>query len=465
MNKISSRSILFTTTQTLLVAVFASVIAHSAYGQQWVNPNFDTHRIDFRDLGYPSQNIIPADDSRVTALLAHSNGFVYGATSGKIQSYLFFYNRYINKVRPLGKIADATGVHHCLVEGKEGEIYIGTGKSMFAPIKLTRDFPVEYEAIARQLWLDITKPYDGYEGGHLYRYHPHMGDAQRYLPEDACPVEDLGVPVPGDSIYAMTFDSQNNRIFGITYPNARLFVFDLQTRKTNHVVELLSHRVYGGPERHWRTVPRALYYDAETNWVYTSGDNGIIVRWRPGMSKPALTMMRLPGEYWEGLKSIDYPVVECFDVDPRGRLFAGTSDGYLVRLELPIQKAIVLGKPRMQRRMRAMKVGNDGLIYMITGEPERLCKLHTYDLSGMNGFQELGPFAVDRSPYYSWCAHQLDAMAIGADGTVFSGESDRRGKLFYYIPGPGPFRETLNPTNPVIERMRPGTPGLIPEAL
>jgi hypothetical protein len=48
---------------------------------------------------------------------------------------------------------------------------------------------------------------------------------------------------------------------------------------------------------------------------------------------------------------------------------------------------------------------------------------------------------------------------------VFCGESDRRGKLFFYIPGPGPFRETLNPTNPVIERMRPGTPGLIREAL
>ncbi len=56
-------------------------------------------------------------------------------------------------------------------------------------------------------------------------------------------------------------------------------------------------------------------------------------------------------------------------------------------------------------------------------------------------------------------------MTIGVDGTVFCGESDRRGHLFFYIPGPGPLRETLNPTNPVIQRMRPDTPGLIKEAL
>ena len=56
-------------------------------------------------------------------------------------------------------------------------------------------------------------------------------------------------------------------------------------------------------------------------------------------------------------------------------------------------------------------------------------------------------------------------MAIGTDGTVFCGESDRGGKLFFYLPGPGAFKGGLNPTNPELERQRKGTPGLIPEAL
>ena len=452
-------SILFT------LSILSILLIDHSYAQQWVNPHFDTHRMDYRDLGYPAQNLIPADNSRITALLAHSNGLIYGATSGKTQSYLFFYNRYINKVRPLGKVADATGVYHCLLEGNDGAIYIGTGVNMFAPLKLTRDFPVEREGISKQLWKDIKKPYEDYPGGHLYRYDPKTGDTRRYTPDDSSPLKDLGIPVPNNTIYAITFNPDKTKIYGLTYPDAHFFIFDLKTRRTTDLGEILTHKVYNGPERHWRTVPRALYCDPKTGAVYTSGDQGIIIRWRPGAKKFEMTWMHLPGEYWEGIKSFDYPVVECFDTDASGKLYAGTNDGYLIRLDLENEQTVVLGKPRIMRRMRAMKVGKDQKIYMITGELERACKLHTYDLTGQEGFQELGPFAVDRSPYYSWRAYQFDAMAIGPDGTVFCGESDRRGHLFLYIPGPGPFRETLNPTNPVIQRMRPGTPGLIKEAL
>jgi hypothetical protein len=174
--------------------------------------------------------------------------------------------------------------------------------------------------------------------------------------------------------------------------------------------------------------------------------------------------MRRPGEYWEGLSSRDYPVVEALEADPRGNLYAASSDGYLVRFNTAREETTVLGKPRIMRRMRAMKLAPDGTLYMITGEPERSCKLHTYDPTRA-AFSELGPFAVDRSPYYSRRAYQFDAMAIGADGTVFCGESDRGGKLYLYIPGPGVFKELLNPSNPRIERQRPDTPALIPEKL
>ena len=94
----------------LLIVSLIWCCSWNVIAQQWVNPHFDTHRMDCRDLGYPSQNLIEADNGLISALLAHSNGFIYGATSGKTQSYLFFYNRYINKVRPLGKIGNDNGV-------------------------------------------------------------------------------------------------------------------------------------------------------------------------------------------------------------------------------------------------------------------------------------------------------------------------------------------------------------------
>ncbi|MCK4921014.1 MAG: hypothetical protein KAS71_08210 [Bacteroidales bacterium] len=42
---------------------------------------------------------------------------------------------------------------------------------------------------------------------------------------------------------------------------------------------------------------------------------------------------------------------------------------------------------------------------------------------------------------------------------------DRDGKLFFYIPSDNEFKGKLNPTNPVIQRQRKDTPGLIQEAL
>jgi len=145
-------------------------ILHSVIAQQWINPHVETHHMDYRDLGYPAQNLIPADNSLITALLTHSNGFIYGATSGRTQSYLFFYNRFINKVRPLGKIGNEKGVYHCLLEGNNEQIYIGTGFNMLAYVKLTKDIPTDIEAIENQLWKDIKAPYQSYPGVHIYVY-------------------------------------------------------------------------------------------------------------------------------------------------------------------------------------------------------------------------------------------------------------------------------------------------------
>jgi hypothetical protein len=444
-----------------IIFAFQSISA-----QQWINPHFDTQRMDYRDLGYPTQNLIPADNSQITALMSHSNGFIYGATSGKTQSYLFFYNRFINKVRPLGKIGNEKGVYHCIMEGSKEELYIGTGLNMLAPLKFTKNFPVETEGIEKQLWKDIKAPYEMYPGGHIYKYDTRSGDVQRYTNEDPAPLEDLGIPVPNNSIYAMTLNNERTKIYGLSYPDAIFFIFDLKTRTTRKFGDIMTHKVYGGPERNWRSVPRDLFCEAGTGNVYTSGDNGFLLKYSPKSDSLELTWMRLPGEYWEGMKSWDYPIIEQIVRDTTsGRVFASTHDGFLVELNFQKEKVIVLGKARDMKRMRAMKIGTDNKIYMITGEFERFCKLHSYDLSGKDGFRELGNFTVDRSPYYSKRSYSFDAMAVGVDGTVFCGESDRDGKLFFYIPGNDEFKGKLNPTNPVVERQRKDTKALIQEAL
>ncbi|MBM3336004.1 hypothetical protein FJY63_15200, partial [Candidatus Sumerlaeota bacterium] len=138
------------------------LLAGPACAQKWINPNFDAHRLDYRDLGYPDVTAIEADNSPITALLTAANGRVYGATSGKTASHLFLYDRAINKVRPLGRIGDARGVHHTLVEDCDGTLLIGGGLNMLAPAPLTQKFAGGFRAIEEQLWKDIVAPYANY---------------------------------------------------------------------------------------------------------------------------------------------------------------------------------------------------------------------------------------------------------------------------------------------------------------
>ncbi len=435
--------VLFTTG----LATLALALAPSAQAQKWINPNFDAHRLDYRDLGYPDVSAIDADDTPITALLTAKDGTVYGATSGKSASHLFLYDRAINKVRPLGRIGDARGVYHTLVMDQDGTILIGGGRSMLAPVKLTRDFPGGFRAVEEQLWKDIAAPYADYEGGHLYRYDPATGDVGARMPSEACPLEDLGVPVKGNTLYAVALDAQARRLYGITYPDARFFVWDLKKNKTVESMPLLDRKVYSGPERQWRSVPRALAIASEGR-VYTSGEDGRMVYYDPAANKIVKTDLQIPGEYYEAWNYYGYPVIEAWAEGPDHALYGATTDGYLFRLNAERTALVNLGKPRLSRRVRGMTMGLDNRLYMLCGEFEEPCKLFSYGLDGKEGFCDWGALTVDRSPYYAKRAYQFDAMTTGVDGTLFLGESERRACLYLFIPGARMFPGGFNPRNP-----------------
>ncbi len=414
--------------------------------QKCVNPHVEAHRLDFRDIGYPAATEIPADNSPISALLSHSNGKIYGATSGK-QSYLFNYDYLTNKVYPLGKIAEAKGVHHCLAEGTNGLIYIGTGLNELENLILSRDIPYGRRAIENQLWIDIKNKYKNFEGGHIYVYDPQKADADVYLPEHTAKLEDLGVAVAGNSIYTIAINSTKDRIYGITYPDAIFFELDLKTKVVKNYGQWMDMKSYPGPERTWRAIPRSLIcFDGK---IYSSADNGLIQCFDPSTGKMEQTSMRIPGEYWETQNYNAFPVVEQLVKFDNDIICGSTSDGFIFKMNTKTEMLVVLGKPRVERRVRAMALGNDRQLYMICGEKDNVCRLFSYDLSGQNkGFLDFGVLGVDRSPYYAKIGYQFDAMCTAEDGTIFIGESDRRAKLFFYVPGGNIVKGVLNPTNP-----------------
>lgn len=432
--------------ETILL-IFFLIFIPVLQAQKCVNPNFEAHRLDYRDIGYPAATEIPADNTPIAALLAHSNGKVYGATSGK-QSYLFVNDYTTNKVYPLGKLPKTKGVHHALLEDRNGFVYIGTGLNELELLTLTRDIPYGRRSIEYQLWDDIKNKYKNYEGGHILRYNPKVGDNDVYLPNSDAKVEDLGVAVPGNSIYTLTINQQKDKIYGISYPDAIFFEYDLKTNKFKNYGDWLAMKSYPGPERSWRGVPRSLICMPDGK-VYSSGDNGLMYFFDPSTEKIQMTNMRIPGEYWETQNYNGFPVVEQLIAYGDSCILGSTSDGFIFKAFVNREKLIVLGKPRVERRVRAMTLGKDQRLYMICGERDNVCRMFTYDLSNkQEGFNDYGVLGVDRSPYYAKIGYQFDSMCTAEDGTIFIGEGDRRAKLFFYIPGGNIMKGALNPSNP-----------------
>jgi hypothetical protein len=422
------------------------VFSQQIISQKYVNPNFEAHRLDFRDLGYTAATEIPAANSPIAALLSHSNGRIYGATSGK-QSYLLSYDFFTNKVYPLGIIDKAEGVHRSIVEGKDGLIYIGSGRNQLELLVLSKDVPHGRRTIEYQLWDDIKNRYSNFEGGHLFVYDPKEGDNDVYLPEEQAKVKDLAIPVKGNSIYAMAINYSKDKIYGISYPDAIFFEYDIPSKTFKQYGEWLEKKAYSGPERSWRSVPRSLICLPDGK-VYSSGNEGLMYYFDPATGKIVRTNMRIPGEYWVTQNYDGYPVVEQLVAQDSSVIYGSSSDGFIFKMIPCEDRLIVFGKPRVERRVRAMTLGKDNRLYMICGEKDNVCRMFSYDTQGCEGFLDYGVLGVDRSPYYAKVAYQFDAMCTAQDGTVFIGESDFRAKLFMYIPGGSIVKGALNPTNP-----------------
>ncbi len=432
----------------LVLAAGAAMVAAmgSLFAQKCVNPHFDAQRLDFRDLGYPGATEIAADSSPITALMSHDgNGKVYGATTGR-SSHLFVWDYRVNKVFPLGALPKGEkGIRNCMVQGEDGRIFIGSGLSEIELLRLSREMPEGRRAIENQLWRDIKAKYKDYAGGHIYAYDPVKSDSAVYLLGAPANLVDLGIPVPNNSIYSMVMDNAGAIIYGISYPDAELFSCNVVSGKIVRHGKWMEKLSYPGPERSWRGVPRALAV-ASDGKVWTSGDDGLMRFFDPKTGKFGVSTMRIPGEYWETQACNAFPVVEQLFAKEDGSLIGASSDGFIFAAYPNMDRLVNWGKPRVERRVRAATMGKDGRLYTICGEKDNVCRLFSF--RDDEGHVDYGVLGVDRSPYYAKIAYQFDAMATAADGSIFIGESDRRAKLFIFIPGAPVMPGVLNPTNP-----------------
>ncbi len=363
-------------------------------------------RIDLRDLGYPPRDVIPPDESAIRSLAVAPNGAIYGATSGR-RSHLFVLYPQHGYVQPLGYLKDITTVHRAAVVAANGDVYIG------GSIGIDND----------------GQGYNGYAGGHLLRYTPGDREEQKPIRIDVeCAVEDLGIALPGDGIYTLTIDRERNVIYGLTYPTARLFSYSIADRKFVVHGGVVERPIPGEKFEKDRNIGRALALDADGR-VYGSGDQGALFRFIPETRRIEWlhrTAPSVPGRE-------PYNRIDCWAGEAHDYLYGGTSDGYLFRLDPKSLELENLGKPLNQYRVRGLAFARNGNLYGVGGNDDEMARLFSYD-PARGVYQMLGMVDVNHRPYYSWQAYVIDAVAIGLDGTLYLGQSERNSKLYLYYP-------------------------------
>jgi hypothetical protein len=314
-------------------------------------------------------------------------------------------------------------VHHSLAVGADGVVYIGGGKNVIKQDPIKYDWGAGLDHVSEDLWIELEERYENYRGGHLYRYDP-AAEARVGMAETPLKVRDLGIPVRGDGIYCLTIDPERQALYGISYPHAHFFVYDLKLGRRIDKGSIFEQVLFGGPSiRTLRSLPRELVVDGQ-GFVYASTDDGKIIRYDPEKGELETLDIAIPGEYMT--------VVDAWAKDGNV-IYGGTSEGFLFRFNPTRGRIDNLGKPAVYQRIRGLTIGDDGKVYGLCGDRDYDNMLFSYDpRAGV--FDVIGGINVDRSPHYAWRAHQFDAMVTGRDGTIFMGESDRKGHLFLYIP-------------------------------
>jgi hypothetical protein len=348
-------------------------------------------RIDLRDLGYPPLDVIPPDESAVTALAVAPDGKLYGATSGK-RSHLFVLDPAHGYVLPLGFLDGVTSVEGSLVVSGSGDVFVGA-----AP------------------------------GGHLLRYSGQKG-ASETVPQvsAAVKVSDLGAPVAGEGISALAIDRGRRAIYGLTKPSGHFFSYDIEVNRFTVQGKVAEREMPGENFEKARNIGRAIAIAADGS-AYTSGEDGRLYRFSGALKRLDMSVPSVPGR--EVFNRVDSWAAGG-DGD---LLYGGTSDGYLFVLDTKGMRVRNLGKPFNRYRLRGLVQARNGRVYGVGGDNDEMAQLFSYDPAG-GTYELLGMVDVNRRPYYSWQAYVIDCATIGADGTVYLGQSERKSKLYIYHP-------------------------------
>lgn len=353
---------------------------------------------------------IPPEESAITCLLRHSNGKIYGGTSGK-KAHLFFYDPSpdadtVVDIDIVGKNTKVTS----LVSEENGRIFGGTqdnegAGSMFvySPCEVLLE---KAQVVGKSIREVFDMPAED------QMFHSIVDPTH-----SVGKIEFLEPPVAGEGITSLAIDRGRGLLYGVTAKSGFLFVYDIKN----------SEVVVKGKIDETGEFTKKIVVD-NNGIVYGACGNGKIVRYDP--ERGVIEKLNM---YAPSLKGREiYNCVDCWAADEKTNIiYGGTVDGILFVLYPEEEKIICLGKPLDQTRIRALTVGKDGRVFGIGGEHGKCCHLFVYEPETRQ-LRDLGVLlATVETPWYGY---EFEAGVTGRDGEIYFGESDRISHLFIYFP-------------------------------
>lgn len=397
--------------------------------------------VNLNDQGFPT-------DERSTNILIANGNVVYGATSGE-KCHIFRFDPSVKKATLLATIEGPNTVLKGMVlDGST--LYVGTMLTRPQLWWEGRRRGGKYEELDANLYqIDKT-----WKTGHLYRISGISGDR---------PVmTDLGIPVEGQGIQTLTMDTKRGLIYGLTYPLGRFFIYNTRSEKTEtitfgttkskvsntmvdsvEVVKDLTDYTEGEVEFNNKLVAKAMYV-MPNGVLYTSGWDGQIIQYDPTVSAPQgrfKVVVTLPcvqdRQHWNRLDEI---------IEHDGKLYMGTSDGYIFRFDPSTNGIENFGKPIRAIEVMGLTFSTlDGRLYGINGgDEEGISRFWCLDT-------EKGIFDVDYPAVKVFNRKPMGDIVCLKNGTVVMAETERVANLWVLTPGekkPYKINEATPPSNP-----------------
>lgn len=351
--------------------------------------------------------LIPRGEGGITALAQDTeSGVVMGLTSGQ-KCHLFAFFPMIKYFKPIKEIGKPGDKCRTLVKTDNGKLFFGTYRTDGAAGHL---YTYDLNAVRSDFFNRETVD------------RGEFSEFSRLPKGNMVNVVDLGDILSSvgihEGFYAMT--ANGDMLYALTYPGCYFVSYNTVTGEIKSK-DIFKEYIKELVNLSWTMV-------CHDNKVIFSGHHGNILIYDTIQDTITDTMLKVPcGPGREYLNSMT-ALVEAED----GVFYGGTlSDGYLFRLNLNDMTIANLGKPAFEGQIRAMTIGNDGMVWGIAGRNKDLSKLFSYNPAT----GEHNDSGIIRAKMPStWIVHRADAIMTGLDGEIYIGENDMISHLITYFP-------------------------------